>query len=292
MLKGIIPAFLTPMKNEEINYEAAEKHIDYLINEGVHGLFILGTNGEFHVLSDDEKVAYAKHVIEYTNKRVPVYVGVGACGTKETIELAKRMEALNPDALTVITPYLVKISQKELENHFKLIADSVQTPIILYNIPANTGINIDPETLKNLMTVDNIKGIKDSSGNLDNLESYIKVSESNDDFSVLVGSDSKILAGLKLGAKGAVASTSNAIAKHVISVYDYFNNGYIDKAEKAQVEIDEIRNVLKLASVPAVIKRCVTLLGNDIGEARYPVENIGDKYDEEILKMLKFYYGE
>lgn len=290
MINGIIPAVITPMKDGEIDYTATEKHIDLLIKQGVHGLFILGTNGEFHVLSNEEKEAYAKFVIHYTDDRVPVYVGVGECGTKETIKLAKAIEKLQPTALTVISPYMVKHSQKELENHFRLIAHSVKLPIILYNIPSNTGVNIDPSTLKALEDCSNIVGIKDSSGNMDNLQGYIEATKSNPEFSVLVGSDSKILAGLKLGAKGAVASTANAIAPHVLTVYNNFQNNNLEKAEELQIGIDVIRGVLKLASTPAIIKRVVSLLGNDVGEARLPVEQLGNKYDEEIKRMLKYYY--
>lgn len=287
MFKGIITAMITPMKNEEINYPAMEKHIDYLINQGVHGLFILGTNGEFHVLSDDEKYNYAKAVVAHVAGRIPVYVGVGACGTKETITLAKRMATLNPQALTVITPYLVKISQKELEEHFRQIAHAVDLPIILYNIPANTGINISAEVVKNLADCKNILGIKDSSGDMENLKSYLDNTDSS--FSVLVGSDSKVLAALKLGAVGAVASTSNAIGKHVVQLYNSFLEGKSEEAEMLQKDIDVIRGVLKLASVPAIIKRCVSLQGNDVGEARFPVESIGEKYDAEIREVLRFY---
>lgn len=288
MFKGIVTAMITPMRNETIDLNATEQHIDYLIEQKVHGLFILGTNGEFHVLSDEEKFYFAKHVVEYVDGRLPVYVGVGACGTQETIKLAKRMETLKPDALTVITPYLVKLSQKELVQHFKLISESVNTPIILYNIPSNTGMNIDPSSLKELVTCKNILGIKDSSGNLENIEGYINNTKEID-FSVLVGSDSKILDTLKLGATGAVASTTNVIAKHVVTLYEAFLNNDIKTATVLQEEIDVIRGVLKYATIPAIIKRAVSLNHVDVGEARKPVESIGTKFDEEIREMLAFY---
>lgn len=288
MFNGIVTAMITPMRDGIIDLMATEKHIEYLIEQKVHGLFILGTNGEFHVLSDEEKFYFAKHVIEYVQGRLPVYVGVGACGTQETIKLAKKMETLNPDALTVITPYLVKLTQTELLQHFKMISETVNAPIILYNIPSNTGINIDPTTLKELASLKNILGIKDSSGSLENIEKYITITKGRD-FSVLVGSDSKILDALKLGAKGAVASTTNVIAKHVVTLYEAFLNNDIEKASVLQKEIDVIRGVLKYATIPAVLKRAVSLNYVDVGEARRPVESIGTKFDKEIRDMLAFY---
>lgn len=288
-VQGIITAMVTPFdEKQNINVEATKQHVDNLINKGVDGLFILGTNGEFHVLSFEEKVAYAKIVIEHTAKRVPVYVGAGACGTQETIKLAQAFEQLGADALSVITPYLVKVSQAELIEHYKMIAAAVKTPIILYNIPANTGINIEPETLKVLSTVDNIIAIKDSSGNLDTIDGYLAVAK-DQDFDVLIGSDSKILTGLKKGASGAVASTSNVITEHVVSLYQNFKAGNLDVAETMQKDIDVIRGVFKLASVPAIVKRCVTKLGINVGEARYPVASVGSQFDQEITEMLKFY---
>lgn len=287
-LEGIIPAMVTPMKGTKINEEATYQHIDMLIEKGVHALFILGTNGEFHVLSKDEKLHFAKIVIDYVNGRVPVYVGVGECGTKETIDLAKKMEPLGPDAISIITPFLVPISQEELIEHYQLIAEAVEVPMILYNIPNNTNINIEPETVKELLKIDQIIGIKDSSGNLENTQGYLDAAEGTD-FSVLMGSDSRILKGLEMGVTGAVASTSNAIPEHILDIYNSFHNNDLERAEKLQEEVDIIRAVTKHSSIPGMIKRIVTVAGNDVGEARRPVAEVGDQYDEEIKDMLKKY---
>ena len=195
LIEGIITAMVTPMNpDQSLNYEATKKHIDFLIDKGIHALFILGTNGEFHVLSFEEKCEFAKFVIQYVNKRVPVYVGAGECSTKETIRLAQAFESYGADAISVITPYLVKINQEEIVQHYTMIAQSVQIPVILYNIPANTGNNLEASSLVKLMKFPNIKGIKDSSGKLETLQSYVSVIKEND-FSLLIGSDSMILEG-------------------------------------------------------------------------------------------------
>lgn len=288
-IQGIIPAMVTPMdKNQEIDVEATRRHIDFLISKGVDGIFILGTNGEFHVLDVQEKLDFAKIVVEHTNKRVPVYGGAGACSTREAIQLAQGLEAAGVDALSVITPYLIKVSQEELVTHYTMIAKAVSIPLILYNIPSNTGINIDPATLSDLIDIPNIVGIKDSSGNMENTQGYLDVAK-NHEFSVLVGSDSKILEGLKRGAAGSVASTANAIPEHIVGLYRAFQNNELEKATRMQADVDEIRAVGKLATVPSMIKRCVSLRGNDVGEARYPVAPVGSKFDSEIKAMLKFY---
>lgn len=288
-IRGIITAMVTPFdENQKINETAARQLVDKLIGQGVHGLFILGTNGEFHVLSDDEKVEFAKIVIDQAAHRVPVYVGAGACGTQETIKLAQRMEAVGADALSVISPYFIAPTQQELADHYRSVAEAVNIPIIMYNIPKNTGVNIEPETVKSLIGVKNIAGIKDSSGNMENMQGYIDAGEGSD-FVVLVGSDSKILPALKIGAAGAIAGTSNVIAKLDVSIYDNYLNGNMEAAEQAQKDIDVLRGVLKLGTVPSVMKRAVTLLGINVGDARYPVSKLPAEADEKIKEALAYY---
>ena len=288
-IKGIITAMVTPFdENQKVNEKAARQLIDHLIEKGVSGLFILGSNGEFHVLSDEEKVAFAKVVVEHVNHRVPVYVGAGACSTQETIKLAKQMEAIGADALSVISPYFIAPTQQELANHYRRVAEAVNIPIIMYNIPKNTGVNIEPVTVKSLIGVKNIAGIKDSSGNMENMQGYIDAAKGSD-FVVLVGSDSKILPALKIGVAGAIAGTSNVITELDVSIYENFLKGDLEAAQKAQEDIDVLRGVLKLGTVPSVMKRAVTLMGIDIGDARYPVEKLPKEVDEKIKEALNFY---
>ena len=288
-IKGIITAMVTPFdENQKVNEKAARQLIDHLIEKGVSGLFILGSNGEFHVLSDEEKVAFAKVVVEHVNHRVPVYVGAGACSTQETIKLAKQMEAIGADALSVISPYFIAPTQQELANHYRRVAEAVNIPIIMYNIPKNTGVNIEPATVKSLIGVKNIAGIKDSSGNMENMQGYIDAAKGSD-FVVLVGSDSKILPALKIGAAGAIAGTSNVITELDVSIYENFLKGDLEAAQKAQEDIDVLRGVLKLGTVPSVMKRAVTLMGIDVGDARYPVEKLPKEVDEKIKEALNFY---
>lgn len=288
-LKGIITAMVTPFdEHQEINVKATKQLINKLINAGVDGIFILGTNGEFHLLSEDEKIYFAKLVIEEVNKRVPVYVGTGGNSTREVISLSKKMEALGADALSVITPFFIVPTQEEVIKHYKAIAESVQIPIILYNIPKNTGMNLEPSTVAELSKVKNIIGIKDSSGNIENIKCYIDETKS-EEFSVLCGSDSLILKALQLGATGAIAATSNLITELVVSIYHNFLKGDMEAAEKAQKDIDVLRGVLKLGTVPSILKKSIELSGIPVGPARFPVTEPKGEAIEKIKEMLSYY---
>lgn len=288
-VKGIITAMVTPFdQNQELNSKGTRQLVNKLINAGVSGIFILGTNGEFHLLTNDEKVAFAKIVIDEVNKRVPVYVGTGGNSTREVIELSKKMEALGADALSIITPYFLVPSQSEVIQHYKAIAEAVKIPIIIYNIPKNTGMNLDPETVLELAKVKNIIAIKDSSGKLENIEKYIQIT-SNEDFFVLSGSDSLILDALKIGATGAIAATSNLITEIDVSIYEKFLKGDIAGAEKGQQEIEVLRAVLKLGTVPSILKKAVEMSGISVGSARLPVAEPKEEVIEKIQKMLDYY---
>ena len=291
MIEGIIPALVTPFdESENISFDKAKKLIDYVVTNGVNGLFILGTNGEFQTISNDEAVKYAKEVIEYVRGKVPVFVGVGTNSTTATIELGKRMiEEAHAEYFTVITPYFASLSQDEVENYFNDVANSLKKPMLIYNMPASTGINVEPSTLAKLMNNPYIIGIKDSSGNMENLQGYIDVS-SGKDFSVLCGSDSKILTALKMGAAGAVASTSNLIPQVITAIYKNYKNGNFDEAQDNQEELEKLRLLMKKASVPAVLKKSLNIYGIDVGDARKPVMPVlSEELINEIKDMLRYY---
>lgn len=280
---------VTPFDEEgKINLPAAYQLIEYLLERHVDGLFILGTNGEFFSLHDDEKVAYAKAVIDYVNHRVPIYVGAGACGTQETIQLAKRYEEVGADAISVITPYFLPLAQNELIQHYRAIADAVAIPIVLYNMPKNTGVNIDPATLQALLPCKNIVGIKDSSGNMENFKGYLEVTKDTE-FSVLVGSDSKILEAMQLGAAGTVAATSNVITEVIVSIVKNYKAGNLEQAQKAQADVDVLRKVLPLGTVPSALKRLIQMMGIPVGNPRLPILPLAEQHTEAIADVLQYY---
>ena len=293
MFEGVVTPIVTPFHRDEeqsINYEAMQQLVEHLISHGVDGIFPLGSNGEFHVCEHDEKVAFVKAVVETVNHRVPVSAGAGACSTKETVSLAKDMEKAGADVLSVITPYFIKPTDDELFQHYKAVADAVSIPVMLYNIPKSTGCNIPASTVARLAKAcPNILGIKDSSGDMEDLKSYLNAAEGTN-LKVLVGSDSKISIAYGLGASGCVAGTSNVIVDTIVSLWKALKNNDSKTAEKLQKDIDVLRAVLKLGTVPSMMKRAVELAGiAEVGPARLPVSDSTPEQDEAVRKMLAYY---
>ena len=291
-IEGIITPIVTPFHRDErqsLNYEALHELIDRLIEKGVSGIFILGSNGEFHVTTPDETVEMTEKTVKFVNHRVPVYVGTGGNSTYQVTELSRRVEAAGADALSVITPFFISPSEKELIHHYETVAASTKLPIVLYNIPKSTKINLSKETVKTLAGIENIAAIKDSSGDMENLKGYVDACQGTD-MKVLVGSDSKIAPAIRLGAVGAIAGTSNVITDHVVELYRTLMAGNQEKADKLQQEIEGIRAVLKKGTVPSVMKRSVELLGIPVGPARLPVMELDPKVDDDIREMLRFYH--
>ncbi|MBI0155180.1 4-hydroxy-tetrahydrodipicolinate synthase [Gilliamella sp. W8128] len=291
MLNGIITAMVTPFESSgNIDIKATEILIEKLIANGVQGIFVLGTNGEFHVIENDMKIKFAKKVVEIVAKRVPVYAGAGGNSTDEVIKLGKQMIAVGVDALSVITPYFVSLKENELYNHYKMIAENLAIPIVLYNIPKNTGINLSFELVSKLSKISNIIGIKDSSGDINNIAGYID-NTSRNEFSVLSGSDSLILKALKIGATGAISATSNLLTTNNVEIYKQFIAGNLDKAEQWQQSLEEFRRILKYASIPSVLKQSLSLSGIEVGVPRLPVLPVTNPNDnQDIVNTIKNYY--
>ena len=289
--KGVIVPMVTPFNRDEeqsINYEAAEQLLEKLISEGADGIFTFGSNGEFHVCSPDEKIKFSKFIIEKTADRLPVYVGTGACSTKEALYMSCEAEAVGANALSVINPYFLGISDQQLIEYFKTVAASVKIPVLLYNIPKGTGKNISKEVVEQLVTIKNIKGIKDSSGNIDNLKDYLDAAAGHD-VDVLVGSDGKISEAHALGAQGAIAGTANLITKVVVDLWKALEAGNVEEAARLQAEIEPIRDILHLGSTPQTLKRSLELAGYPVGPARFPVTEVAEGVDEKIYAMLDHY---
>ncbi|QGH33509.1 4-hydroxy-tetrahydrodipicolinate synthase [Gracilibacillus salitolerans] len=286
--KGIISAMLTPFdENQKIDEEVTRKQVNRLIDNGINGLFILGTNGEFFNMDDKEKVQFSKIVVDEVKGRIPICAGTGAIRTDDVIRLTKKMEDVGVDLVSVITPYLMTISQRELIAHYKAVASSTNLPILIYHMPQGTNNVLKPETVTELSKIPNIVGIKDSSGDFDQILIFIEATE--DDFAVYSGADSLILWNLIAGGAGAIAATSNMFPSLVSSIYQNWLNGDIDKAREAQEMLRPIRNASTMASTPAVFKKAMELLGEPVGPARFPVEQVGEDVTEKLRTILKQY---
>lgn len=287
-IKGIIPAIATPMfQDESVNYQELKNQVDRQIKSGAAAVFCLGTNGEFYALSFEEKQEIIRTVVQHANGRIPVLAGTGCVTTKETIALTKVAKEEGADGVSVITPYFAGLNQKGVYYHFSTLAKACDIPIILYNIPARTGVNIHHETVAELAKFDNIIGIKDSSGNFDNTLRYIE--ETPEDFCVLCGNDSLILWTLLAGGNGGISGIANLFPERMVSIYQEFAAGNLEAALEVQNSIRTIRNTLALHNPNSVVKRAANLLGHPVGPARAPFHLEDSTIDEKIKQALAFY---
>ncbi len=285
-VKGIIPAMATPMRDsEEIDEAGTRELINYLVDSGVHGIFICGSQGESYALTEEEKKRIINIAVDEVNGRVPVYAGTGATTTKASIRLSKYAEDAGADAVTIVTPYFIRPSQNELYMHYRRIAESIDIPVLIYNNPGRTGVNLEAETVRRLAEIDNIVGIKDSSGDLTLTAQYIM--ECPKEFAVLAGRDSLILATLLYGGKGAVAATANVAPKLVVGIYESFMRGDLEKARELQFKLLPLRLAFNLGTFPAVVKEAMNILKKPSGPARSPVSSLPEDKRQRLRLILK-----
>ncbi|MEX5572856.1 4-hydroxy-tetrahydrodipicolinate synthase [Pseudomonas lijiangensis] len=286
--RGIIPALVTPFTDDQqLDEQALRGLIENLLQAGVHGLFVLGTNGEFFTLSESEKLKIARITVEAAAGRVPVVVGTGAFATHEVIELNKKMIDVGADALSIITPYFNAISQSELIKHYAAIADASELPLMMYNIPAKTGMSIGIGAVATLSQHPKIKGIKDSAGNFDALVQMMKYR--SDEFAVFAGTDSLIYWNLLAGGDGAIAATANAVPDVVMSIWNNFQSGNHEAARAAQEALRPLRDAFALGTMPVVLKTATQLLNVPVGPCRAPVQPLDAAALEKLQGLLAVY---
>ncbi len=287
-IKGVIVPLLTPMNDDEtINEKELRNQVNRQIESGIHALFPLGTNGEAYILSREEKEQVLKIVVDEAKGRVPVYGGTGCISTKETIELSLKAKEIGVDVLSIITPSFAAASQDELYEHYKEVAKAVDLPIVLYNIPARTGNALAPATIEKLSKIPNIVGVKDSSGNFDNMLQYIEKTRYRKDFAVLSGNDSLILWCLLAGGRGGIAGCANVFPSTMASIYDTFIAGNLDKAREIQDSIRSFRDCFKFGNPNTIVKTAVSLLGYPVGKCRKPFCQVPEAGIEAIKKVLE-----
>jgi 4-hydroxy-tetrahydrodipicolinate synthase len=284
--KGIIPAMVTPVTSDgKINVEALRKLANYLIEGGVHGLFPVGSQGEFYALTFEEKKRIIEIVVEEARGRVPVYAGTGAITTREAIALTKMAETAGVSAVSVITPYFIRPNEAELFEFYTAIAKATRLPVLLYNNPGRTGVNISADFVVRASAVENIVGIKDSSGDLTLTAEYIR--RTSEKFSVLAGRDTLIYGTLCYGGKGAIAATANVAPKLIVEIYEAFQAGDLKRSLQAQFRLAPLRLAFDLGTFPVVIKEALNLIGIDAGVGIPPVGGITPKAKEELEEILR-----
>ena len=284
--RGIIPAMVTPITKEgKINESALRKLANYLIEGGVHGLFPVGSQGEFYALTFEEKKRIIEVVVDETRGRVPVYAGTGAITTREAIALTQMAEAAGVNAVSVLTPYFIKPNEAELMEFYTSIAKATRLPVLLYNNPGRTGVNISADFVVRASQVENIVGIKDSSGDLSLTAEYIR--RTDETFSVLAGRDTLIYGTLCYGGKGAIAATANVAPKVIVEIYEAFKAGDMKRSLEAQFRLAPLRLAFDLGTFPVVIKEALNLIGIDAGVGIPPVGGISPKSKEELREILR-----
>jgi 4-hydroxy-tetrahydrodipicolinate synthase len=283
---GIIPAMVTPLTaDEEINEKALRRLTNHLIDGKVHGVFAVGSQGEFWALSPDEKRRVWETVVDETRGRVPVYAGTVGVTTRETIELTRMAEKAGIDAVSILTPYFIGPNDDQLFDHYRAVAESTSLPILVYTNPARTNVKISPGLLARLAQVKGIVGIKDSHGDLELTAEYIRVVPPG--FSVLMGRDTLIYAGLSYGTKGGIAATANVKPALVASIYDKYMAGDLPGALQAQRELAPLRLAFAWGTFPVVVKEALNLMGMDVGPCRAPVGPLTAEQRERLKKVLQ-----
>ena len=253
--RGIIPPIITPLTDDgEVNYPVLRQMVNHLIDNGVHGLFPLGTTGEFYAFDDDTYRKILETVKDETRGRVPVYGGANHITTRGVIRLVKICEEVGVDAVSILTPMFVSQTQDELYAYYKEIAESTSLPIILYNNKPKTNVTITPATVAKLAEIDNIVAVKDSTGDMTNAAEYIRLTRDNDNFHVLMGRDTLIHAALCYGATGAIASCANVAPRIAADIYDKFMEGDLKGSLDAQFELAPLRIACGMGTFPAVRK--------------------------------------
>ncbi len=284
---GIIPAMITPMTSaEEIDENGLKRLIDFLIEAGVHGVFAAGTAGEFWAMSMEEKTRVYNWTVQFTNKRVPVYLGTCANSTREAVVLAELAQKAGADCLSILTPSFITPTQNELFDHFGAIAKSVDLPILLYDLPSRTGNALSVDTVVRLAeSFDNIVGIKDSSGDFSQSLEYLR--RTPDGFRVIMGRDTLICAGFEQGAAAAIAASANVAPKLSVGIYNCYLKGDRVGAKQFQDRLAPLRLAFSLGSHPAMLKAGADLVGAAGGPPRKPIRTLSAADLEKLKSVLK-----
>jgi len=281
MFKGAYTALITPFKNGKVNYEKLGELIEFQIGNNIDGIVICGTTGESSTLTDKEKKKVIKYTVETVNGRVPVIAGTGSNNTSHCIELSKYAERVGVDGLLIVTPYYNKTTQKGLIEHYSAIANSVTCPILIYNVPSRTGVNILPDTVAKLANLENIVGIKEASNNFSQILDLIYKVPKN--FSVISGNDDSIVPLLSLGGNGVISVLSNVYPKDVHTMCKAYFEGDIKYAKELQLKYAELIKLLFKEVNPMPVKDAMNILGFDVGTPRLPLTTV----EEDTHELLK-----
>jgi len=286
IFKGCATAIVTPFTEEnKINFDEFKKLINFQIENGVNGIVVCGTTGEAATLSKEEKEELIKYCVKVVNKRVPVIVGVGSNNTMTVIENEIYAEKIGVQGLLVVTPYYNKTTQKGIIEHYKLIAENTSLPIILYNVPSRTGIDILPDTYLELSKIRNIVATKEASGDISKVLKIRKLCKDN--LNVYSGNDDQIIPTLSLGGIGVISVLSNIKPKYTTQMIQKYWNGKIEEASKMQIEISSLIECLFKEVNPIPVKKALNLFGFNCGKPRLPLIECSKELEIELEKNIQ-----
>lgn len=287
LFKGCGTAISTPFDENGVNFNEFKKLIEFQISEGVDSLIVCGTTGESSTMSLEEKKETIKFAVDTVNKRIPVIAGTGGNNTKSVIELSKYAENIGVDGLLIVTPYYNKTTQKGLIEHYKVIANSTNLPIILYNVPSRTGLNITPETCLELSKIENIVAVKEASGNLSQVAKIASLCKNN--LHIYSGNDDQVLPVLSLGGLGVISVVSNIAPKKFSSMLHLFSDGKINEAIDIQLSTIPLIDALFSEVNPIPVKAALNIMGYNFGKPRLPLVELSNDSKIKLEKAMKDY---
>lgn len=287
LFRGSGVAIVTPFTKEGIDFDKLGELIEWHISNATDAIIICGTTGEAPTMSDEEKKAAFSYTVKKVANRIPVIAGTGSNNTLHSIKLSKYAENVGCDGLLCVTPYYNKTTQKGLIEHYTAIADSVNIPIIIYNVPGRTGLNVLPDTLKKLSYHKNIVGVKEASGNISQV---VEIGTfCNDSFVMYSGNDDQVVPLLSVGGIGVISVVANIIPKEMHDMVTNYLEGNVKQAMELQLKIKPLNDALFCEVNPIPVKTAMNLIGYDAGELRLPLTTMADKNIEYLKKELSAY---
>lgn len=287
IFEGCGTAIVTPFTEEGVNFEEFKKLIEFQIENEVDAIIVCGTTGEASTMTTEEKKATIKFAIDIIAKRTKVVVGTGSNNTKTAIEMSKFAEEAGADGILVVTPYYNKTTQQGLVAHYTEIAKAVKLPIIMYNVPGRTGVNILPETCKELSKLENIVAIKEASGNISQVAKIASLCQDN--LVIYSGNDDQIIPVLSLGGKGVISVLSNIMPKYTHNMTKKYFEGNVEEATKMQLDVIDLTDTLFVEVNPIPVKYALNLMGFDFGIPRLPLIELSIKNKQLMKDVMKKY---
>lgn len=286
LFEGCGVALVTPFtKSGKVNFEAFDKLLDHVIGGGANALVVCGTTGEPSTMTPDERVSVISHCVEYTCGRIPVYAGSGGNNTSEVIGFSRRCEELGVDGLLVVTPYYNKCTQQGAYLHYKAVSDSVNIPIIAYNVPGRTGFNLAPATVARMCKLKNVRGIKEASGNVEQMLEVARLTKGK--MTVYSGDDALTVPAMSIGAKGVISVAANVVPDKVSAMTRLCLDGDYCKATEIAFELYPLVKKLFCEVNPIPCKKALELIGIEAGAPRLPLTEMEKDHTEELRQILE-----